>query len=97
MNHRGIEDKAAYIKETRLLLGMSQPQLAQAMGVTIQSVSFWENKKREPSQLAIEWCIGARQCWEYAEKIGLQQERGQWLLHGGLQALVRLCVEARTS
>lgn len=93
VNRHGIEDKAEFIKNTRMVIGMSQPQFAQSMGVTIQSVSYWENKKRDPNPLVIEWCLGVRQCWKYAQKIGVERQGHTILMACGLGGLVSMLVD----
>jgi len=40
------------IKEVRVQLGMSQEELAHALGVSFASINRWENGKSSPSKLA---------------------------------------------
>jgi DNA-binding transcriptional regulator YiaG len=40
------------IKDVRLQLGLSQDELARALGMSFASVNRWENGKTIPSQLA---------------------------------------------
>lgn len=40
------------IKEVRLQLGLSQEELAHALGVSFASINRWENGKSSPSKLA---------------------------------------------
>jgi putative transcriptional regulator len=44
---------AKAIKELRYRLGMTQEQLAVALGVTVSAVHRWESGKAQPSPLAI--------------------------------------------
>ena len=40
------------IKEIRELYGLSQTQWARKLGVTVQTISNWENGRSQPSELA---------------------------------------------
>lgn len=40
------------IKEVRIQLGLSQEELAHALGVSFASINRWENGKASPSKLA---------------------------------------------
>jgi putative transcriptional regulator len=40
------------VKEVRRQLGLSQEELAHALGVSFATVNRWENGKTEPSKLA---------------------------------------------
>lgn len=40
------------IKEVRVQLGLSQEELAHALGVSFASINRWENGKSSPSKLA---------------------------------------------
>lgn len=40
------------IKEVRMQLGLSQEELAHALGVSFASINRWENGKAAPSKLA---------------------------------------------
>lgn len=40
------------IKEVRLQLGLSQEELAHALGMSFASINRWENGKTSPSKLA---------------------------------------------
>jgi putative transcriptional regulator len=46
-------ENAKAIKELRYRLGMTQEQLAVALGVTVSAVHRWESGKAQPSPLAI--------------------------------------------
>jgi len=41
------------IKKVRKILALSQTQLADALSVSFSTINRWENKKVEPSKLAI--------------------------------------------
>lgn len=41
------------IKEIRILLSMSQEDLARELGVSFATVNRWENKKAKPSKMAM--------------------------------------------
>lgn len=43
---------AEEVKELRKKLGLTQPQLAEKVGVDVGTVSRWERKQQRPSQLA---------------------------------------------
>ena len=45
---------AEQIKDFRTRLGLSQEALAQAIGVSFQTVNRWERKNAKPSRLAVE-------------------------------------------
>lgn len=85
-----IKDVPTYLRETRERLGMSQSNFAQAMGVTAQTVYFWETMKRKPPPLALEWCVTLRTALDYAkeEQLDPSIEWGAILQAGGLGALV---------
>ena len=40
------------VKETRVMLGASQAIFAQFLGVSVKTVSAWEQGKKEPSEIA---------------------------------------------
>ncbi len=42
------------IRNVRTQLGLSQEELAQALGVSFTTVNRWENGKSKPSKLALE-------------------------------------------
>lgn len=42
------------IRELRLTLGLTQEQLAAALGVTYSTINRWENGRSKPSPLAME-------------------------------------------
>jgi putative transcriptional regulator len=42
------------IREHRLVLGLTQEQLAAALGVTYSTINRWENGRSKPSPLAME-------------------------------------------
>jgi putative transcriptional regulator len=42
------------IRELRLTLGLTQEQLAVALGVTYSTINRWENGRSKPSPLAME-------------------------------------------
>jgi transcriptional regulator with XRE-family HTH domain len=46
------ENFAAMVKEVRQQLGLSQEELAHALGVSFSSINRWENGKTLPSKLA---------------------------------------------
>ena len=63
------EQFGARVKMMRTLLGMTQPQLAEKLGVTTQAVSIYETGRREPGfrnliglskalGVSIDWLIG---------------------------------------
>ena len=63
------EQFGARVKMMRTLLGMTQPQLAEKLGVTVQAVSIYETGRREPGfrnliglskalGVSIDWLIG---------------------------------------
>ncbi len=41
------------VKKVRMILNLSQTQLADALSVSFSTINRWENKKVEPSKLAI--------------------------------------------
>lgn len=43
-----------FIRELRLLRGLTQEQFAASLGVTYPTISRWENGRTKPSPLAIE-------------------------------------------
>jgi putative transcriptional regulator len=43
-----------FIRELRLLTGLTQEQFAAALGVTFPTISRWENGRAQPSPLAME-------------------------------------------
>lgn len=43
-----------FIKELRLLIGLTQEQFAAKLGVTYPTINRWENSKSTPSPLAIQ-------------------------------------------
>lgn len=49
---RPTENFPAQIKEVRRQLGLSQEELAHALGVSFATVNRWENGKTAPSKLA---------------------------------------------
>jgi DNA-binding transcriptional regulator YiaG len=51
MNRRP-ENFPAQVKEVRQQLGLSQENLARALGVSFATVNRWENGKTAPSKLA---------------------------------------------
>jgi DNA-binding transcriptional regulator YiaG len=42
----------AFVKEVRRQLGLSQEELAHALGVSFATINRWENGKTSPSKLA---------------------------------------------
>lgn len=44
---------ASLVRETRLLLGLTQIQFAQKLGVSFQSVNRWENGRTKPLPIAL--------------------------------------------
>lgn len=42
------------VKEIRERLKMTQQEFAEVIGVAMSSVANWENKRREPSRLAVQ-------------------------------------------
>lgn len=48
----GPENFPKLVKEVRKHLGISQEDLAQALGVSFATVNRWENAKTSPSKLA---------------------------------------------
>lgn len=51
-----MDDSSKFIsdlKQVRKRLGLSQEQLAQALGVSFATVNRWENEKTSPSKLAV--------------------------------------------
>lgn len=50
---RRPENFPAQVKEVRRQLGLSQEELAHALGVSFATVNRWENGKTVPSKLAI--------------------------------------------
>ncbi|MES9905550.1 MAG: helix-turn-helix transcriptional regulator [Sedimenticola sp.] len=49
---RQPENFPATVKEVRRQLGLSQEELAHALGVSFATVNRWENSKTVPSKLA---------------------------------------------
>jgi transcriptional regulator with XRE-family HTH domain len=47
------QDSSKMIRELRDALGLTQEQFAAKLGVTYSTISRWENKKGDPSPLAI--------------------------------------------
>lgn len=45
-----------YIKKTREALGISQHKMGIALGLTAQSIFYWESGRSKPSALALDWC-----------------------------------------
>lgn len=86
----GIKDAAQYIRETREITGLSQEDFARALGVSAQAVYFWENRKRTPPPLAVEWCITLRTVLEHAKSSPFANE-ADWnsvLAMCGLSAVI---------
>ncbi len=50
---RQPENFPEQVKEVRRQLGLSQEELAQALGVSFATVNRWENGKTRPSKLAL--------------------------------------------
>jgi DNA-binding transcriptional regulator YiaG len=50
---RQPENFPAQVKEVRRQLGLSQEELAHALGVSFATVNRWENGKTTPSKLAL--------------------------------------------
>ncbi len=50
--NRQQENLPALVKEIRRQLGLSQEELAHALGVSFATVNRWENGKTNPSKLA---------------------------------------------
>jgi DNA-binding transcriptional regulator YiaG len=48
----GDQNVSAIVKEVRRQLGMSQEELAYALGVSFATINRWENGKTSPSRLA---------------------------------------------
>jgi putative transcriptional regulator len=44
---------ATMVRELRFRLGLTQEQLAAELGVTFVSINRWENRKTQPSPMAI--------------------------------------------
>ncbi|MFH0781690.1 MAG: helix-turn-helix domain-containing protein [Pseudomonadota bacterium] len=51
--NRQLENFPEQIKEIRRQLGLSQEELAHALGVSFATVNRWENGKTMPSKLAL--------------------------------------------
>ncbi|MBN2466792.1 MAG: helix-turn-helix transcriptional regulator [Deltaproteobacteria bacterium] len=51
---RRPENFPEHIKEVRRQLGLSQKELARALGVSFATVNRWENDRAKPSPLALE-------------------------------------------
>ena len=49
-----VQTSAAYVKEVRERLGLTQVALAERLGVSFVTVNRWENGKSEPSGLALQ-------------------------------------------
>jgi DNA-binding transcriptional regulator YiaG len=68
---RQPENFSGIVKEIRRQLGLSQEELAHALGVSFATVNRWENGRTAPSKLALrqfeQFCLG---------KILRQQGRG---------------------
>ncbi len=47
------QDTSKMIKELRADLGLTQEQFAAKLGVTYSTINRWENKKGNPSPLAV--------------------------------------------
>lgn len=45
---------AQFIRELRLLTGLTQEQFASSLGVTYPTISRWENGRAKPSPLAMQ-------------------------------------------
>lgn len=84
MTRDSINDPAAFIKETRELLGITQAEMARAMKVSPQTISYWERGERIPQDLALEWCIAARNAVLAARKQDKETDWGKVLVAGGL-------------
>jgi len=48
----GNQDIPSLVKEVRRQLGLSQEELAYALGVSFATINRWENGKTSPSKLA---------------------------------------------
>ncbi len=46
------DDMSQYIRRLRQQLGMTQEELAHALGITVGTVNRWENGRFRPSKLA---------------------------------------------
>lgn len=53
--HSSVVFEAGNIAENRKILGMSQRELAECLGVSIHTIQSWEQDKRKPSQLAVKF------------------------------------------
>ncbi|MBD2163339.1 helix-turn-helix transcriptional regulator [Calothrix membranacea FACHB-236] len=49
------------IRKLRLLAGLTQEQFAASLGVTYSTINRWENKRSQPSPLAMEKIEGMLQ------------------------------------
>jgi len=63
------------VKEVRRQLGLSQEELAHALGVSFATVNRWENGKTQPSKLA-----------QNQFKLFCEQKKGEGLLVEGAGA-----------
>ena len=54
--NRQLENLPGLVKEVRRQLGLSQEELAHALGVSFATVNRWENGKTMPSKLARKQC-----------------------------------------
>lgn len=57
------------VKQVRRRLGLSQEELAQALGVSFATVNRWENGKTVPSKLAQR---------QFEQFCAAQKEQGDW-------------------
>lgn len=72
-------DPSLFVRDTRILLGLTQAQLSHAMGVTLQTVWAWENQQHQPSAMVLEWCKVVRQIHPYVEMLSFAGEpKGDW-------------------
>jgi DNA-binding transcriptional regulator YiaG len=59
---RQPENFSGIVKEIRRQLGLSQEELAHALGVSFATVNRWENGRTAPSKLALrqfeQFCLG---------------------------------------
>jgi DNA-binding XRE family transcriptional regulator len=81
-----INNPAEFIKETRSTLELTQAEMAVAMGVSLQTINYWENGHRKPSNVAVEWCVAARTAVKEAKKKNFDWKKV--LVGFGLGALI---------
>jgi putative transcriptional regulator len=52
MNNKLITDQPGFIRDLRLITGLTQEQFAASVGVTYPTVNRWENGRSKPSPMA---------------------------------------------